>query len=665
MNKIAFLILISLFGASMLFGQVSSSMRYNKKMKSVYTNPQFTVLALLDSSHLYLNTDRDKCFSFLEQAYLLSLKRQGQVYQYLVYQKLGAFYEHYNQHDLAAKNYENSLYVKHSKVRGTSITTDNLKYVLKAGKQYRLTGNPQKSLDIYSRYKFTNEYMVELYEAKGDAYFDLQDYTKALQEYQKAEKLTRDKVDYEVNTLLKLKIAKILSINNSDSALKVLRDANNVSRSNSSARLQITTETELANYYSQNNLPEQEIESRNSIIKNIESNETELKKQDVDVDNIKLNEKINIAKTLNRLSKAEDAIAILENKEFSNSINSDVMINGNLELKKEAAKTLSESYLKLGNEQKALQTYEQYVALLNRLYQQKEEEFSSVSKLNKQVSESQWRIDFLEKNKEIYDAELLVLEKERQLQQENIRFQRWSIITLIATAMLLIILLIVGLKRYRLQQKHNLFLDLKSLRTQMNPHFIFNALNSVNGFIARNDELNANKYLVRFSKLMRSILDNSESDFIPLNKEIELLELYLQLEHSRFANKFDYSFDVDTNIDIHKYQIPPMLIQPYIENAIWHGLRYKEAGGLLSVNISLKHEMLAITVQDNGIGRKKSMELKSENQKKMKSRGIKNTQKRLEILGKIYKKEIELKIGDVEQNGEGTRVEILIPKLES
>jgi len=493
----------------------------------------------------------------------------------------------------------------------------------------------------------------------------LQDYTKALQEYQKAEKLTRDKVDYEVNTLLKLKIAKILSINNSDSALKVLRDANNVSRSNSSARLQITTETELANYYSQNNLPEQEIESRNSIIKNIESNETELKKQDVDVDNIKLNEKINIAKTLNRLSKAEDAIAILDNKEFSNSINSDVMINGNLELKKEAAKTLSESYLKLGNEQKALQTYEQYVALLNRLYQQKEEEFSSVSKLNKQVSESQWRIDFLEKNKEIYDAELLVLEKERQLQQENIRFQRWSIITLIATAMLLIILLIVGLKRYRLQQKHNLFLDLKSLRTQMNPHFIFNALNSVNGFIARNDELNANKYLVRFSKLMRSILDNSESDFIPLNKEIELLELYLQLEHSRFANKFDYSFDVDTNIDIHKYQIPPMLIQPYIENAIWHGLRYKEAGGLLSVNISLKHEMLAITVQDNGIGRKKSMELKSENQKKMKSRGIKNTQKRLEILGKIYKKEIELKIGDVEQNGEGTRVEILIPKLES
>ncbi len=649
----------------MLFAQSSSSSLYKKKMRTAYTNPKLSVLALLDSSDVYLSKDRDKCFSFLEQSYLLSLKREGIMYQYLVYRKLGNFYEHYNQHDLAAKNYENSFGAKQFKLSKTARTTDYYKYVLKAAKQYRLAGNPQKSLELYNKYKFPSEYIVEYYEGKGDAYSELKKYSKALKEYQNAEKLTQKKSDYQKNTLLKLKIANIYSINNSDSTLIVLKDANNISRSNSSTKLQIKTETELASYYSQNNLPDKEIESRNNIIANVTNNEAELKKQDIDVEKIKINEKIKIAKSLNNQSKAKDAIAILDNSDFNKSIDFNVTSSGNLELKKEAAKTLSEAYLKVGDEQKALKTYEQYVELLNRLYQQKEEEYTSVSNLNKQVSESQWRIDFLEKNKEIYDAELLVLEKERKLQQENMRFQYWSILTLVAIAVLLIVLLILGYKRYKLQQKHNLFLDLKSLRTQMNPHFIFNALNSVNGFIARNDELNANKYLVRFSKLMRSILDNSESDFIPLFKEIDLLELYLELEHSRFSDKFSYSFEVDKNIDISNYQIPPMLIQPYIENAVWHGLRYKESGGLLSVIILKDGDYLVITIEDNGIGRTKSKELKSDNQKKLKSRGIKNTQKRLEILGKIYKKEIKLNIEDVKANGEGTRVEIRIPKLEA
>ncbi len=632
-------------------------------MKSAYTNPQLSVLGLLDSSDIYLIKDRDKCFNFLEQAYLLSLKSEGAVHQYLVYRKLGAYYEYYKQHDLAAKNYENSLKRKQSKRNISADNKNNFDYVLKTGQQYRLAGKPQKSIYIYNSHKIPRDKIEEFYEARGDSYYDLKEYNKALKEYQSAEALTKGPNDYEKNTLLKLKIAKVYSATSNNKELEVLNQANTASRSNINKKLQIQTESELANYYSQNNLPKQEIVSRNNIITNIDKNAKELEEQDVDINSIKLNEKIKIAKSYNEQSQSEDAIAILSDKGFDEEINKETIASGNLELKKEAAKTLSEAYLKTGDEQKALKTYEQYVELLNRLYQQKEEEFSSVSNLNKQVSESQWRIDFLEKNKEIYDAELLVLAKEQKLQQENMKFQKWSIITLIALTTLLIILLILGLKRYRLQQKHNLFLDLKSMRTQMNPHFIFNALNSVNGFIARNDELNANKYLIRFSKLMRSVLDNSESDFIPLSDEISLLELYLQLEHSRFADKFSYDFKVDEDIDIRSYQIPPMLIQPYIENAIWHGLRYKESGGLLSVGISKDQDNLAITIQDNGIGRKKSKELKSENQKKMKSRGIKNTQKRLDILEKIYKKEIHLSIKDVENNGEGTLVEIIIPRL--
>ena len=113
----------------------------------------------------------------------------------------------------------------------------------------------------------------------------------------------------------------------------------------------------------------------------------------------------------------------------------------------------------------------------------------------------------------------------------------------------------------------------------MNPHFIFNALNSVNGYIAKNDERKANRYLSDFSILMRAVLENSEKDFIPLNKEIELLQLYLKLEHSRFSDKFSYDIQIDSQVKITEFNIPPMLLQPYVENAIWHGLRYKEEIG--------------------------------------------------------------------------------------
>ncbi len=188
-------------------------------------------------------------------------------------------------------------------------------------------------------------------------------------------------------------------------------------------------------------------------------------------------------------------------------------------------------------------------------------------------------------------------------------------------------------------------------------------LNSVNSFIAQNDELNANKYLVQFSTLMRSILDQSEMDFVPLKSEIETLRIYLQLEEMRFSEKFKFVFNVDSSLNLEHFLIPPMLIQPFIENAIWHGLRYKDEHGILLVEFKADHDKIQVKIEDNGIGRKKSMELKTKNQNTKKSKGIKNTTKRLEILGKIYKKEIIQKIEDVKENGEGTRVTLLIPNL--
>ncbi len=132
-------------------------------------------------------------------------------------------------------------------------------------------------------------------------------------------------------------------------------------------------------------------------------------------------------------------------------------------------------------------------------------------------------------------------------------------------------------------QTKNKKIALQSLRREMNPHFIFNSLNSVNHFIATNNELEANQYLTKFSKLMRGVMENSTEDFIPFQQELDLLQNYLALEKTRFADKFDYEIEVDENLNLQSQQVPGMLIQPFLENAIWHGLRYRTEKGFLKL----------------------------------------------------------------------------------
>jgi len=212
------------------------------------------------------------------------------------------------------------------------------------------------------------------------------------------------------------------------------------------------------------------------------------------------------------------------------------------------------------------------------------------------------------------------------------------------------------------QRLNNNLLALKSLRSQMNPHFIFNALNSVNSFIASNDERTANRYLTDFSKLMRSVLENSEEDFIPLSKEIELLQLYTKLEHFRFQDKFDYNIIIDEAINVDDFLIPPMLLQPYIENAVWHGLRYKEAKGLLQISLhTYVDDKVQIVIEDNGVGREKSKALKTDHQKNQNSKGMGNIKKRVAILNEMYADKVDVFIEDIVGNG-GTKVVLTLKK---
>lgn len=256
--------------------------------------------------------------------------------------------------------------------------------------------------------------------------------------------------------------------------------------------------------------------------------------------------------------------------------------------------------------------------------------------------------------------ELLIDKSEENAQQAIIARQQAIIIGLV------VIVLIIGVTSafiYRSAQsskKANQLLALKSLRSQMNPHFIFNALNSVNHFIAEQDERTANKFLSEFSQLMRLVLEYSQEDFITLQKEQEILSLYMKLEHYRFRDKFEYEIAIDESINAESILVPPMLIQPYLENAVWHGLRYRESVGFLKLTMQQKSGSLIVTVSDNGIGRKRSAELKTDNQKKHKSTGLKNIRERLSILNSVYKTHYEVNVADGPDGG-GTTVEIKLP----
>lgn len=253
-------------------------------------------------------------------------------------------------------------------------------------------------------------------------------------------------------------------------------------------------------------------------------------------------------------------------------------------------------------------------------------------------------------NKILEDTEQRIsqLEQEKKLKDELIRKKNifnYSLIAVLVVLSALIFFIFRTLKKVQIKNKK---IALQSLRREMNPHFIFNSLNSVNQFIATNNELEANQYLTKFSKLMRGVMENSSEDFIPFQQELDLLQNYLALEKTRFADKFDYEITVDENLNQQNLQLPGMMVQPFLENAIWHGLRYKTEKGFLKLSFKKENQHLKITIEDNGIGIEESKKQKTIHQKNREGRGMKNTLERIKLLNDLYKKEISCSIKDSE-----------------
>ncbi|RMZ59143.1 histidine kinase [Chryseobacterium nematophagum] len=244
------------------------------------------------------------------------------------------------------------------------------------------------------------------------------------------------------------------------------------------------------------------------------------------------------------------------------------------------------------------------------------------------------------------EQKIAQLEKEKELKDELIRKKNVFNYSLMGALVLLTILIVFIFRTLKKVQIKNKKIALQSLRREMNPHFIFNSLNSVNHFIATNNELEANQYLTKFSKLMRGVMENSTEDFIPFQQELDLLHNYLALEKTRFPDKFEYEITVDENLSMHSLQVPGMLVQPFLENAIWHGLRYRSEKGFLKLCFEKDSQNLKITIEDNGIGIEESKKQKTQHQKSREGRGMKNTLERIALLNDLYHQDIQCEITD-------------------
>ncbi len=242
---------------------------------------------------------------------------------------------------------------------------------------------------------------------------------------------------------------------------------------------------------------------------------------------------------------------------------------------------------------------------------------------------------------------------------------------------LFIALIAIGfliLRSYKLNEKRRISemnhkiseITQANLRQQMNPHFIFNTLNSIQYYMYQHDTLATNNYLTKFSSLMRKVLDNSQHTSVPLRDEVDALNLYLELECLRFKDKFEFRITIDEEIDPLMYKVPTMLIQPYVENSICHGLIPMERKGFVHIDLKLEKDHLVCIIEDNGIGREAANEIKKKKETNHNSLGTRITTTRLELVNALYGTSLNTVYTDLKNDkgeAEGTRVEIQIPIL--
>lgn len=315
---------------------------------------------------------------------------------------------------------------------------------------------------------------------------------------------------------------------------------------------------------------------------------------------------------------------------------------GNLFLQKSAWGTLADVYEAKGNFSEALEAHKKFSALKDSLNNQ-----------NRRVEINRKQLEFdFERERTVTKAEI---ERQTTIKRASLLGGGGLLLASIFGFVL------YKRRRDALEQKKEAEFralvsdtELKALRAQMNPHFIFNSLNSIGDYILKNDTGTAMEYLTKFAKLMRMVLENSEFKEIPLVEDLKFLDLYLQVETKRQPDKFSYKINVEEGLDVENILVPPLILQPFIENSIWHGFAKKQ--GHILIDIREKEGMLLCTVDDDGSGRQED----GSPPKAKRSFGVSITESRLEVLNRQKKSRSKLNIIDKGYE-RGTRVEVSLP----
>lgn len=357
---------------------------------------------------------------------------------------------------------------------------------------------------------------------------------------------------------------------------------------------------------------------------------------------------ITTGKTFFQLGKYKEALIHIEE---SIALSKEYGFNKNVA---EGYTVLSEVYKKQKDYKKALE-----------YYQQGEEYYKKVTnEVNlKYVNDIILRYDTKKKSSQIEE-----LAKDKEKAEEQLRKNNTTLLVSGLGLLLLAGILYILYRQYQLNhEKRVLTLEQSMLRSQMNPHFLFNSLNSIKLYIINNEKKNAVHYLNKFSKLVRKILEASSLKEISLADELETVELYMNIENIRFSNEIQFKIEIEEDIDVHTVKTPSLILQPFLENAIWHGLSSKEGDKNIVIAISRKNEwFINITITDNGVGRARAQKIKDNKVLKRKSVGIDITKERLANFSKDYQNSFEVEFVDLyDDNGQaaGTQVILNIPTV--
>ena len=674
-----------------------------KKFEGERRTEAYYIRAYLDSAQLLTNKAPLRAIDHINKAIELSIRNNDKTNEALSYCILGNIQQNLGQHDLAIDNYEKCITAVSFKsgysMSSNSINSNsarNMNSIPKAKKneKYVEMDADTKSIQLipdqslftaYKRMAFSLLQLNRLAEANTaiSSCFEAEFSSITSSERLDAKRiqanifLKQGKLDESLGLLLNtleeekrqgtpdgeiktlMAIASLYQQTKREArAIDYYQQAKNLSDKINNTELSLSINNSMAQIFRQQKNINKELETRsnsielaNSVIKKDASDDVNSAATNSQKEIISLGYSSATMMYDKKLEQDEIALPLFSKSE-------------DLEYTANTYKLLAEQYLKEGNSTKALAYLNIFAKIQDSIKNTRKRELAEALKISNALGKNQQRIDLLEKERNLSERSIEVLQQDRKLKDSALLTRN----IIIGTLLFLIVFMLGSgyylLKNFREKRRVNQLLAIKSLRGQMNPHFIFNALNSVNHYISQNDELAANKYLSDFSKLMRAVMETSKQDLITLTEELDILKIYLQLEHSRFKDKFDYTFNVDNSIDTSEVELPPMIIQPFIENAVWHGLRYRDEKGMLNIDIQQKNNQLQLVVSDNGIGRKKSIEIKTKNQKLQNSTGMQNIENRIAIMNELYKMNIQVSITDAYPDLEnaGTRVEIIIPK---